>query len=173
MSSDSGQYERAVRGEVVVAGGLEQVWAAWTTEEGVVSFLAPACLIELRPDGPYEIYFNPTAEPGLKGGDGLKVLAVQEPNMLSFTWNAPPSLPEVRPQRTVVVLRFSSAGPSQTRVVLSHLGWGEGGQWDAAFDYFEQAWKRVVLARLAYRFDHGPVDWANPPDLSPYEERVA
>jgi uncharacterized protein YndB with AHSA1/START domain len=166
------EHERAIRGEVVVDGSLQEVWAAWTTEEGVKSFFAPACRIDLRPDEPYEIFFNPTAEPGLRGGEGLRVLAVQEPRMLSFTWNAPPSLPEVRPQRTVVILRLSQAGPGRTRVVLTHAGWGEGGQWDEAFDYFEGAWKKVVLARLAYRFDQGPVDWDRPPDLVPYHERV-
>jgi len=50
-------------------------------------------------------------------------------------------------------------------VALVHDGWGEGGEWDAAFAYFERAWPRVVLPRLRYRFEYGPIDWAHPPDL--------
>jgi uncharacterized protein YndB with AHSA1/START domain len=34
-----------------------------------------------------------------------------------------------------------------TRVELTHLGWGSGGQWDEAREYFDAAWGRV-LGRL-------------------------
>jgi uncharacterized protein YndB with AHSA1/START domain len=159
------QTERAVVGEVTVPAGLAEVWAAWTTEEGIKSFFAPSCRIELEPGGPYEIYFNLDAPAGERGGEGVRVLAVQSQKMFSFTWNAPPTLPDVRGQRTHVVLRFYEIGPESTRVTLRHDGWGEGGQWDDAYSYFENAWNKVVLPRLAYRFKYGPVDWQNPPDL--------
>ena len=151
--------ERAIFGEITVPAGLDEVWAAWTTEEGVKSFFAPGCRIVLEPDGPYEIYFNLDAPDGQRGGEGLRVLAVQPKKMFSFTWNAPPTLPEVRGQRTHVILRFYEAGAGSTRVTLRHDGWGEGGQWDEAFEYFESAWKEVVLPRLGQRFEHGPIDW--------------
>ena len=51
-------------------------------------------------------------------------------------------------------------------MTLFHDGWGSGSEWDRAFDYFEAAWKHVVLPRLKYSFVHGPIDWQNPPDLS-------
>jgi uncharacterized protein YndB with AHSA1/START domain len=163
---DIEQKEKTLFGEVVVPAALDDVWAAWTTEGGVNSFFAPSCLIELEPDGPYEIYFNPDAPPGQRGGEGLRVLAVQPKKMFSFTWNAPPTLPDVRGQRTHVILRFYEVGHEATRVTLRHDGWGEGGQWDEAFAYFEAAWNKVVLPRLVYRFEVGPVDWHNPPELS-------
>ena len=160
------QIERSIYGEITVPARLDVVWAAWTTEEGVKSFFAPGCRIELEPDGPYEIYFNPDAPAGERGGEGLRVLAVQPTKMLSFTWNAPPTLPEVRGQQTHVILRFYQVGSESTRVTLHHDGWGEGGQWDEAFEYFNAAWNEVVLPRLAYRFKYGPVDWENPPELA-------
>ncbi len=156
--------ERALQGEVLVNASLEDVWTAWTSEEGIRSFFAPDCKVELRPDGPYEIYFNPAAEPGMKGGEGLKVTAVQPKQMLSFTWNAPPSLPDVRGQRTHVVIRFFPEG-EKTRMTLFHSGWGNGGQWDDSFNYFHSAWNNVVLPRCVWRFKHGPVDWDNPPSI--------
>ena len=157
--------ERALHTEILVNAPLEAVWEAWTTEEGVLSFLAPACKIDLRPDGAYEIYFNPDAPPGERGGDGLKVLAVQPMQMLSFTWNAPPSLPQVRPQHTHVTLRFKAESDQQTWLSFHHDGWGSGGEWDKAYEYFQRAWFKVVLPRLQYRFDHGPVDWEDRPQF--------
>ena len=157
--------ERFISGEVLVNAPLAAVWKAWTTEEGVKTFFAPGCSIDLRPDGAYEIYFDPDAPPGMRGGDGLRVLAVQPMKMFSFTWNAPLSLPEVREQRTHVTLRFDTEG-ERTWVILHHDGWGEGGAWDQAFEYFQRAWLKVVLPRLEYRFEHGTVDWQNPPSFA-------
>jgi hypothetical protein len=42
--------------------------------------------------------------------------------------------------------------------VLHHTGWGEGGEWDQAYAYFDRAWGNV-LANLKKRFETGPVDW--------------
>lgn len=117
--------------------------------------------------GPYEILFNLDAPKGSQGAEGMVVLAVQAPVFLSFTWNAPPHLPDVRGQRTHVAIRLEGINATTTRVHLSHGGWGTGGQWDEAFAYFTRAWSKVVLPRLAYRFRHGPVDWNNPPALDP------
>jgi uncharacterized protein YndB with AHSA1/START domain len=157
---------RAVEGEVVVHAPIKRVWQAWTTHEGAETFFAPQCEIELRPGGKYEMLFDPDAPPGKQGGEGVIVLAVQPPTMLSLTWNAPPELPEIREQRTHVMVVLESLGPARTKVTLRHDGWGEGAGWDAAFKYFDRAWKQIVLPRLKYRFEHGPIDWAHPPDVS-------
>jgi hypothetical protein len=118
------------------------------------------------------MYFDSEADHGERGGEGMIVMAVQPEVMLSFTWNAPPSLPRVRGHVTHVTVRFYRIGEDQTRVVLRHDGWGEGGEWDDAYMYFEKAWKRVVLPRLMYRFSVGPVDWENPPDLEKWRSHV-
>ena len=155
--------DRDIRGEVTVEASLDEVWNAWTTPEGIKSFFAPDCHVELRVDGPYEMFFDPAAEPNQRGGEGLKILAIQPRRMLSFTWNAPPHLAEVRRQRTHVVIRFFQQDDSRTRVTLLHDGWGQGGEWDEAYQYFVGAWLKVVLPRLQHRFSVGPVDWEDPP----------
>ena len=150
--------ERALHKEVVVKAPLADAWNAWTTSEGIKTFFAPDAHVEARPDGPFEIYINPYAEPGMKGADGMRFLAVEPMSMLSYTWNAPPSLPEARKQRTVVILRFAPVSEKETRVTMTHVGWGDGGEWDKAFDYFSKAWPNV-LGNLQKRFTSGPVDW--------------
>jgi uncharacterized protein YndB with AHSA1/START domain len=150
--------ERAIEKEIVVTATPEQVWNAWTTREGITSFFAPDAQIDARVDGAFEIYINPLAEPGLKGADGMRFMALQPPRMLSFTWNAPPSLPEARQQRTFVVVRIHPVSEKETRVTLHHTGWGDGGEWDKAYGYFDRAWGNV-LVNLKKRFESGPVDW--------------
>jgi uncharacterized protein YndB with AHSA1/START domain len=158
------EKERKIQGEIIVAADLQDVWEAWTTEAGAKTFFAPDCAIDLRPGGAYEMYFDPESPPGFRGGEGCRILAVQPKTMLSFTWNAPPGLSEVRGQYTHVIVRFSQEEPG-TRVILTHDGWGSDGEWDKAFDYFTAAWLRVVLPGLKYRFAQGPIDWENPPNL--------
>ncbi len=151
--------ERALDKQVVVPATLDQVWDAWTTREGIVSFFAPDARIEPRVGGAFQIYMDPGAPVGQKGADDMRFLALQPKRMISFDWNAPPHLPEARAQRTFVVVRFEPVDAASTRVTLHHTGWGDGGQWEQAYAYFDGAWAQV-LANLKKRFESGPQDWS-------------
>ena len=150
--------EREIDNSVEIAATLDQAWQSWTTRDGIVSFFAPDANVEARVGGPFQIYIDPGAPAGSKGADDMRFLALQPQRMLSFDWNAPPSLPEVRAQRTVVILRFEPVNATTTRGSLHHVGWGDGGEWDRAFAYFDRAWG-TVLANLRKRWESGPVDW--------------
>ena len=153
--------ERMITETITVKAGIADVWNAWTTTEGIKSFFAPDANVEARVGGPFQIYMDPFAPPGMKGADDMVFLAVQDKKMISFTWNAPPSLPEARKQRTVVIVRFVSRGDLLTDVTLNHVGWGEpaaDNEWGKAHDYFTKVWPNV-LKNLKKRFDDGPVNW--------------
>jgi uncharacterized protein YndB with AHSA1/START domain len=165
--------ERAIDKQVTVNASLDQAWDAWTTREGIVGFFAPDAKIEPRVGGAFQIYIDPLAEPGSKGADDMRFLALQPKKMLSFDWNAPPHLPEVRAQRSFVVVRFEVVNERQTTVTLHHTGWGDGGQWDQAYAYFDRAWGNVLL-NLQKRFDEGPRDWGDwLRQLRQYHEQAA
>ena len=157
--------KKEIHYQIEISAPRSKVWKAWTTEEGAKTFFASACKIDFLPGGAYEMYFNRDAPPGEQGGEGMIILAIQPEEMFSFTWNAPPALAQVRGQMTHVTLFFEETGKDLTQLTLVHDGWGEGGEWDQAFDYFTRAWGDVVLPRLKYRFETGPIDWKNPPEL--------
>jgi uncharacterized protein YndB with AHSA1/START domain len=150
--------ERAIEREVVINATLDQAWQAWTTRDGIVSFFAPDATIDARVGGAFQIYIDPGAPAGSKGADDMRYLALQPQKMISFDWNAPPSLPQARAQRTFVVVRFMPVDDKTTRVTLHHTGWGDGGEWDKAYTYLDGAW-RGVLGNLKTRFEQGPKDW--------------
>ena len=150
--------ERAIDKEVVVNATLDEAWAAWTTREGIVSFFAPDAEIDARVGGAFHIHIDPGGAPGMKGADEMRYMALQPKKMLSFDWNAPPSLPEARQQRTFVVLRFAAVDDKTTRVTLHHTGWGDGGEWDKTYAYLDRAWGGV-LGNMKKRFEQGPQDW--------------
>jgi uncharacterized protein YndB with AHSA1/START domain len=159
--------DRILRAEVEVPASRTDVWAAWTTEAGIRTFLARGAHIEPRVDGAYEIFFDPGAAQGQRGGDDLRILVYEPPRRLSFTWNAPPAQATVRAQRTVVTLDLVERDAGHTRLRLTHSGWGEGPEWDAAYAYFDKAWSGFVLPSLVRRFARGPIDWEHPPALAP------
>ena len=124
------------------------------------TFFSPDARVELRLGGPYEVLFNPQAPAGSRGCEGCRVLSNVPEEMHSFTWSAPPDFPELRWQKTFVVVQLSDAGAGQTRVRLTHAGWREGAEWDKLHAYFDKAWG-FVLGNLQKRFESGPL-WPAP-----------
>jgi uncharacterized protein YciI/uncharacterized protein YndB with AHSA1/START domain len=123
----------------------------------MTSWLCPAAKIQPWVGGSYELYFGPEDEPGTQGSDGCKVMTFQPMEMLSFSWNAPPHIPDLRHQHTMVVLHFSESSEG-TEVKLSHIGWGQTDRWNELYEYFDKAWT-FVFERLRERFEKGPADW--------------
>jgi len=151
--------DKILRKEIIVPASLKEVWDAWTTIEGVRTFFSSDAKIELAVGGPYEIYFILENPYGLKGSEDCKILSYLPMEMLSFEWNAPPEFGELRGQHTVVVLQFQEIEPGKVKVILSHLGWGKGEDWDKLYNYFDRAWS-YVLNNLKKRFVEGPIDWS-------------
>jgi uncharacterized protein YndB with AHSA1/START domain/uncharacterized protein YciI len=143
--SAGGVRKDTIEKRVALDAPRRQVWEAWTTAAGLKSFFAPHVNVELRVGGPFEIFFAPPESPaGLRGAEGCRVLAFSPEEMLAFSWNAPPGFPEIRPQRTQVVLFFEDGEGGGTRLRLVNHGYGEGEQWDAVFEYFDLAWTHVL-----------------------------
>ncbi len=137
----------------LIHADLETIWKKWTTHAGLKTFIGLDNKVDLTPGGPYEIYFLPDNPEGTRGGEGNRVLSFLPQKMLSFTWNAPPSIPEVRnhPHRTWVVIQFKKVDTDQTKVSLDHLGWLNGEKWDETYAYFDNAWD-IVLDSLEESF---------------------
>lgn len=160
LASVAMAQERALTKEVIVPAPIDAVWQAWTTRDGIVSFFAPDAEIEPRVGGAFHVHMDPLAQPGLKGADEMRYMALQPPTMLSFDWNAPPHLAQVRQQRTFVVVRLKDIDGKSTKVSLHHTGWGDGGEWDQTYTYFDRAWGNI-LGNLKKRYETGPVDWTD------------
>ena len=146
--------------ETTVGATLDDVWRVWTTTEGVTSFFAPQANVKLEVGGLFELYFAPTDAQGSRGSEDCKILSYLPKEMLSFSWNAPPSIPNLRNAgfKTWVVVRFEQLQARQVKIKLTHLGIRDGEDWDNYLAYFQNAWPRV-LASCRTRFEDGPIDW--------------
>lgn len=128
----------------------EKAYEYWTNQEYLSMFLAEEVKSELKPFGAFEAYFDRSAEKGMQGSEGMEYLAYDKGNMVSFTWNNPPVLMEIRDLRTTVVIEFEYLSATRCRVVFTHLGFGKSELWSKSMEYFTRAWKEIVLPRFSY-----------------------
>ncbi|MEZ4884709.1 MAG: YciI family protein [Chitinophagales bacterium] len=116
---------------------LDKAWWAWTTDKGVQSFLAADSEIDFRVDGNYKISLYTKANYPNTDNRILSFIPFQ---MFSFEFAMPDRFPTIRNQKTWIVVEFIALKPNQTDVKLTHLGWGKDGEWDEAYNYFQQTW---------------------------------
>ncbi|MCK6457693.1 MAG: SRPBCC domain-containing protein [Phycisphaerae bacterium] len=144
--------ERTLDHQIVVDAPVADVWDAWTTTRGIRRWLAPNAEIDLRVGG--AIRFPRRARPGEEAPTtaALEILAYEPQRMLAYRTSAPPQFPTVRnSDKTWAVIRFDPISERQTRVHVSALGWQEGEEWDAAYEFFRKG-NAMVLEELRKYF---------------------
>ena len=137
--------DKAIEKSRKVNASIADIWNKWTTHEGLRTFFGVDNKIELRIGGAFEIYFMMDQPYGTRGAEGCEILSFLPKKMLSFSWNAPPQFDAIRngSHQTWVVVEMMGDG-SVTEVTLTHLGWLEGEDWNAVYDYFAKAWDMVM-----------------------------
>jgi uncharacterized protein YndB with AHSA1/START domain len=131
---------------------VADVWKAWTTPEGLETFFArKAAKVEPVPGGAFELWFGLDSPEGSRGSEGCRVHSVTPMEQFVFEWNAPPTIPAIRPLRTLVYLDFKPLDGNRTEVTLRNFGYGQGEEWAKARAYFDRAWNSV-MASLQKRF---------------------
>lgn len=130
--------------EVNVAA--HEVWAKWTTAEGLQSFFGKGNDIKLSIGGSYEIYYLMNNEVGYRGSEGSKILSYLPGKMISFSWTAPPQFREIRKKenKTWVVLLIDEITANKTQITLHHMGWPKDRTWDKVYRFYEHAWGFVL-----------------------------
>lgn len=80
---------------------------------------------------------------------GCTLIEIQPPERLVFTWNFPPTIPELRQSgaQTQVILTLKSLSDTRTQVSLVQSGWKDGPAWEEGYAYFDSAWTRTRRER--------------------------
>ena len=137
---------------VTVPAPLPAVWQAFTTSEGLSTWLTPGAVVDLRVGGEWTAHF-----PGGGTGGGTILSFVPEKELVMSAM-APERFPNVRAQRTRARFRFEARGDS-TLVELTQTGWQDGDEWTKAYEYLAVG-NTQLLVTLHHRFASGPIDWS-------------
>jgi uncharacterized protein YndB with AHSA1/START domain len=147
---------KELRFEVTVPASLDDVWAAFTTEKGLATWLWSDVKIDLRDGGDWLVLY-----PGGATGGGTIVSFVPK-RSLTLAAMAPEQFPTVRRERTTAVFEFEPLAAASTRVSLVQFGWRDGREWDEAYEYLAGG-NATLLKQLYGRFVSGPIDWTKRP----------
>jgi uncharacterized protein YndB with AHSA1/START domain len=145
--------------EVTIPAPRAAVWQAFTTSEGLSTWLTPGAVVDLRAGGEWTAHF-----PGGKTGGGTILSYVPEEEIV-LSAMAPERFPTVRAERTRARFHFEAKGDS-TIVQLVQTGWKSGEEWDKAYEYLVVG-NAQLLATLHRRFVSGPIDWTKEWGASP------
>ncbi len=146
------ESEKMLRVEITVPASRSEVWKAFSTSEGLSTWLAPNSVVDLKPGGDWMVHF-----PGGSTGGGTIVSFVPQKEIV-ISALAPDKFPTVRAQRTTARFELEDHGTG-TLVRLTQTGWKDGDEWDRAYEYLT-AGNAQLLATLHRRFVSGPIDWS-------------
>jgi uncharacterized protein YndB with AHSA1/START domain len=139
--------------EGVVAGPVEKVWAAFTTAEGLKSWMAPHAEFDLRIGGTMRTNYNKEGTLGDAGTIENAILAYEPMRMLTIkVTRAPESFPfKQAVEKMWTVMYFEPLAPDRTRVRVVGMGFTEDEESQKMRKHFEwgNAW---TLRKLQQAF---------------------
>jgi uncharacterized protein YndB with AHSA1/START domain len=147
------QPTKSLQLEVEVPAAPDAVWTAFTTADGLQTWLGPQVDVEMKKGGDWLVKF-----PGSTGGG--TVMDFVPGKSITIAALAPDSFPTVRRERTQALFEISGAPDGKGTIVrLTQTGWKTGEEWDQAFEYLAKG-NPMLLNMLRQRFISGPIDWA-------------
>lgn len=108
--------------------------------------------IEEEFDVPVEAVF--AAFEAQLGAEAPTTLAREADALLTIQFAMPAELTALAGQRTVLTLTFEGKG-GQTKLTLTHAGFGRGDAWDQALSYYTQGWP-AVLTQIKHALENAP-----------------
>src|SRR5271168_688840 len=96
--------DKALIFEVEIPASRAEVWKAFTTSDGLSTWLTPGAVVDLRPGGEWTAHY-----PGGKTGGGTILSFVPEKEIV-LSAMAPEQFPTVRAERTKARFEFESKG---------------------------------------------------------------
>jgi uncharacterized protein YndB with AHSA1/START domain len=147
--------------KMVVEAPVAAVWSAFTTDDGLKSWVAPVAHVELANDGMMEASYSITAKIGDPDNIKNQIIAYVPERLLVYhnvhvPKGAPPDFALLGSIRTIV--EMSDLGDRRTRITESGVGYGEGASYDALFKHFS-AGNIEEFTLLARSLEGHKVDW--------------
>lgn len=152
---------RVLRHEIIVDATREEVWKAFTTSEGWISWATPVAFVDFRLGGTIETSYDPDAKLGNPSNIRHQIMSYLPGEMLSMrVIQTPPNFPHRELMAGLwAVFTFEDAGEGRTKVTSAGAGYREGEGYDTIYGFFETG-NAMSLRQLHRMLREGPVDWS-------------
>ncbi len=118
---------RSIEKELFIKATPERVFQALTEKADLERWFLTKAEVDLRPGGAIRFEWGP----GLF--EGGKILVLEPPHRLSYTWEA------LEPSPTTITFELTAENDG-TRLRLIHTGIGEGENWDNYYTSISSGW---------------------------------
>jgi uncharacterized protein YndB with AHSA1/START domain len=123
---------------------IDSAFSYFAENDLLTQWLTGKADVEMKEGGKYELFWTPEdPDPTNNSTFGCKVLAVERPFYINVEWagnvEQKKIMNNVRPLTNVTVL-FTRLSAAKTKITLIHTGWRPGDNWEAARQYFINAW---------------------------------
>lgn len=130
---------RLLQDTVRIHAPTAAVWTALTDQAAYRAWAAPVSFIDFRVGGAVEVAFDPNGKQGDPTNLKQQITAYVPQRLIAFrnqpSTVGPPGF-SVYPQLAIVIELKPLAG-GETEVVLSHVGYGHGQDFDALYGFFK------------------------------------
>jgi len=151
---------RVLQQSIDVPASREEVWHAFTTADGLMSWAVPFAVVDFRLGGSWETSYQPNARSGDPANIRSRIISFLPMTMLSLqAEQAPPDFPNPNLLKKLFsVFLFESLSDERVRITVSGIGYGPTADFDTLYENFREA-NRWTLLRLHERFQDGPFQW--------------
>lgn len=133
--------EKVLQLSIIVPVQTNEAWKLFSTDSGLVKWIAPVAKIDLRTGG--TIKTNYDSKKGLDDKSTIKldIINFLPEKLLTLKVNLNNSFPEKAQQEDKnlqEILQFIDLGNGQTKIISSMVGWGIGEDWNKTYVFFEK-----------------------------------
>ena len=148
--------------ELDIPAPAAEVWNAFTTDEGFMTWAVPKAEFDFRVGGEMRTSYNPDSNLHDEHTIINKVLAYEPKRMLAMqNVQAPKGFANAHLfQETWSVIYFEPTAPDRTHVRIVGMGYGEGPEWDDIYNKFKVG-NAYTLEKLREKFAPSPPEGAD------------
>jgi uncharacterized protein YndB with AHSA1/START domain len=150
--------ERVLTNSIVINAPAAVLWKSFTDPADYRRWAGGVAAVDLRIGGSFEASYDPNGKIGDADNIRHRIVAFTPERLIVFQNLQAPGLPgEALYRGTDIVLQFEPLGPNETRVTVSHVGFGSDAGYDPLYAFFKAGDARMLRAmKAAYERTHAP-----------------
>lgn len=133
--------EKVLQLSIVLPIEKSETWKLFTTDSGLVKWIAPVAKINLKTGGWIKTNYNPQKTLDDSTAIKLDIINFLKEELLTLKVNLNDNFPRQAKQEDKnlqEVLQFIDLGKGQTKIISSMVGFGQGEHWDKTYAFFEK-----------------------------------
>lgn len=131
--------EKVLQLSVLVPLDVKEVWKYFSSDSKLTEWIAPVAHIELKNGGYILTNYDKTKALTDSSSIRLGIISYLENELMILKVDLNNNFSgklQNEDQHLQEIIQFVSVAPGKTKIISSMIGWGEGKDWDKAYEFF-------------------------------------